>query len=269
MSESDAIERADQPLTVEGLASDLHSIGLGAGETVIVHSSLSAIGWVAGGAQAVVDALMRVVTADGTVVVPTHTGQYTDPSEWEHPPVPDDWVPIIRESMPPYRPDVTPSRGMGAIPECFRTYPGTIRSRHPLYSFAAWGTNADAVVGDHGYDDGLGEESPLARLYDLDASVLLLGVGHANNTAIHLAEYRSTNPKERSDGEAPILRAGERTTVRFEDIPIDSDDFEALGADFERDHGAESGRVGIAEAKLMDVRPLVDYAVGWMETNRT
>ncbi|KTG08073.1 aminoglycoside N(3)-acetyltransferase [Haloferax profundi] len=268
MTEADAIEAVDRPVTVTSLVSDFRDLGIDAGDTLLVHSSLRSLGWVAGGPQAVVDALQTVLTDDGTLVMPTFTGQYTDSATWEHPPVPDEWVQIIRESMPPFRPDVTPTRMMGAIPECFRNYPDVIRSEHPTTSFAAWGAEADDIVGDHGLDYGLGEESPLARIYERDGKVLLLGVGHDNNTSLHLAEYRADFEKDHVQSAAPLLRDGERVVVEYEDIEIDTEDFEAVGADFESQVGLTEGSVGASTAKLVAQPKLVDFAVDWFDANR-
>jgi len=268
MSEADAIDRADEPVTVSSLVADLRELGVEAGDTLLVHSSTSALGWVSGGPPAVIDALQEVLTDAGTLVMPTHTSQYTDPADWQAPPVPDDWVDQIRESRPPYRPDVTPTRGMGAIPECFRTYPGTVRSRHPQFSFAAWGGAADAVVTEHGLDDPLGENSPLARVYDRDGDVLLLGVGHDSNTSLHLAEHRADFQKERTVSTAPILEDGHRVDVEISALETSTGDFDALGTAFEREVGLVSGAVGAATARLASQRALVDFAVEWFETNR-
>lgn len=268
MTEGDAVERVDKPATVAALADDVRDLGVTPGDTLLVHSSLSALGWVCGGAQAVVDALRDAVTESGTLVVPTFTGQYTDPSGWSNPPVPDEWIAQISETMPPFRPETTPTRGMGAIPECFRTYSDVVRSRHPEVSFAAWGAEAESVVADHGYDRGLGENSPLARIYERGGDVLLLGVGHENNTSLHLAEHRAGVPTETVEHGAPVVRDGRRVRVGYEDIPTDTSDFPALGTAFERRIGLREGTVAAADAKLADQRALVDFAVDWFEANR-
>lgn len=267
MSEGEAIEQLDEPVTVSSLVADLRDLGVDAGDTVLVHSSLSALGWVCGGAPAVVDAFREVVTDEGTLVMPTHTG-YTDPVDWSNPPVPDEWIERIRETMPPYRPAVTPTRGMGVIPECFRTYPDTLRSDHPAVSFAAWGAAAEAIVTDHALDYRLGENSPLARVYELDGDVLLLGVGHDRNTSLHLAEHRADIEKETVTNGGPILSDGKRVWMEYENIEENTDDFTELGADFERKVGLTDGRVGAATARLVSQRVLVNFAVGWFEANR-
>jgi aminoglycoside 3-N-acetyltransferase len=268
MGEEAAVDRVDEPVTAASIAADLRDLGVAAGDTLLVHSSLSALGWVSGGAQAVVDALQSVLTDEGTLVMPTHTAQYSDPAEWSNPPVPESWVQRIRETRPPYRPAVTPTRGMGAIPECFRTCPGVVRSAHPEVSFAAWGADAEAVAADHGFDYGLGEDSPLARVYERDGGVLLLGVGHESNTSLHLAEYRATIPTCLVERSNPVLRDGRQVRVAYDDIDKRTDDFADLGAAFEREIGLAGGTVGAAEARLANQRALVDFAVEWLEANR-
>lgn len=268
MTEADAIARVDEPVTISSLVDDLRALGVSAGDTLLVHASLGALGWVCGGAPAVVDALQSVLTDAGTLVMPTHTTQYSDPADWEHPPVPGNWVETIRDCRPPFRPAVTPTRGMGAVPECFRGYPGVVRSRHPEFSFAAWGDGADVVVGDHAYDHGLGEGSPLARVYDRGGNVLLLGVGHDRNTSLHLAELRADLAAGTREHTAPVLDGDEVVRVTYEDVEIVSSDFTALGADFEAEVGLAEGSVGAATANLARQPALVDYAVDWLETNR-
>jgi aminoglycoside 3-N-acetyltransferase len=142
-----------------------------------------------------------------------------------------------------------------------------LRSDHPQVSFAARGPHAEQIVGGHSLGNSLGEESPLARIYDLDGLVLLLGVGHGSNTSIHLAEYRSGRAKPGKNG-APQFVDGVRRWVEFEDVELDSDDFPAVGASFEGEHGGRRAAVARAEALLVPQRPLVDYAVGWMLEHR-
>lgn len=268
MGDRELVERTAEPVTSERIVTDLRDLGVAAGETLLVHSSLREIGWTVGGAQAVVEGLQRAVTESGTVVVPTHTPQYTDPDGWSNPPVPEEWYETIRTERPAYRPDVTPSYGVGAIPECLRCYPESVRSRHPVFSFAAWGEEADAIVSGHSYDEGLGEGSPLREVYDRDGSVLLLGVGHGVNTSGHLAEYRADIATERVENTVPILRDGERVTITYEDIETSTEDFEQLGAAFEDQVGARQGIVGETETTLLDQPSLVDFAVEWFEENR-
>ncbi len=265
MNEAEVIARTPAPNTRESLAGDLRRLGVEPGMTLLVHSSLSSIGWVAGGPVAVVQALLDALTPAGTLVMPAHSGEQGDPARWQNPPVPDDWIPIVRDALPAYDPRVTPTRGMGRIAETFRTWPGALRGAHPQVSFAAWGRHAAFVTEGHTLDDSLGEDSPLARVYDLDGHVLLLGVGHDNNTSFHLAEYRALVAARILQG-APVLEAGERVWREYTDIDLDEEPFAELGADFERECAefVRPGRVGLAEARLLRQRPAVDFAVAWL-----
>jgi aminoglycoside 3-N-acetyltransferase len=267
VSEQDAIARADTPRSRDSLAHDLRQLGVAPGMVVIAHSSLSALGWVSGGAVAVVQALQDALTPDGTLVMPTQSGDLSDPANWERPPVPDAWWPVIRATMPAYDPRVTPTRGMGRIVETFRTWPGVARSQHPTVSFAAWGRHASAILAGHTLDNGLGEGSPLARIYDLDGSVLLLGVGYDSNTSMHLAEYRAPSATPTTEG-APIMEAGQRVWKTLHDIILDADTFPEIGAAFEREMPVRTSLVGSAQARLFSQRRVVDFTQRWLTTHR-
>ncbi len=69
---------------------------------------------------------------------------------------------------------------------------------------------------------------------------------------------------------APIYQNGVRQWVWFSDINFDDSDFGKVGADFSDETGLiVSGKVGLAKGQLMPQKQLVDYAVRWMEKNRT
>ncbi|MDA8347177.1 MAG: AAC(3) family N-acetyltransferase [Thermaerobacter sp.] len=265
MPERDAIAGIDAPRTRSSLARDLRALSLAPADTVIVHSSLSAIGWVAGGPVAVVQALLDVLGDAGTLVMPTQSADNSDPAAWENPPVPQAWWPTIRAEMPAFDPAVTPTRGMGRVPELFRTWPGVMRSAHPALSFAALGPRAREIVEGHGFDDAFGEASPLGRLYLLDARILLLGVGYDSNTSLHLAEYRLPGMPRTTNGAAATVD-GIRKWVTYSDVVhLDSDElFPPLGAAFEAAHLQCTGKVGSAESRLLPMRALLDFAVPWL-----
>jgi aminoglycoside 3-N-acetyltransferase len=267
MSEADVIRRTKAgPITVDSLISDLTKLGVMPGMTLIVHSSLSSLGWVCGGPVGVILALEEVLGPAGTLVMPTHSGEYSDPEMWCHPPVPQGWKEVIRQTMPVYDPGLTPTRGMGRIPETFRKQPGVIRSSHPQVSFAARGTEAEYITREHQLDIGLGEGSPLARLYELEAWILLLGVGQENNTSLHLAEVRAHYPgKKHFRQGAPLLVDGQRQWVDFDELEEHSDKFNQIGRAYQRSGGRRSTcEVGRAKAELFPQRDLVDFAVDWM-----
>ncbi|MEM7035305.1 MAG: AAC(3) family N-acetyltransferase, partial [Chloroflexota bacterium] len=198
MSEKKVIDRSKTPLTVQSLTQQLQTCGLTEGQTVLVHIAMSKLGWIIGGAEAVILALLAAVGESGTIMMVTSSSHNTDPHEWQNPPVPERWWPIVRDHTPVYNPLTTPTRGLGVVPEMFRTWPGTIRSDHPAFSLAANGPNAEYLIANHALTEDSGERSPLGRLYELDGHVLLLGVVHWNNTSLHLAEFRASYPGKKT-----------------------------------------------------------------------
>ena len=258
------------PATVESIKDNLAVLGVTPGMVLLVHSSLSSLGWVCGGPVAVVMALEAALGPEGTLVMPTHSGDLSEPSYWRHPPVPESWWPIIRGTMPAYDAKMTPTRGVGSIPECFRNQEGTRRSSHPSSSFSAWGRHADLVVDNHSLSHPMGDDSPLGRIYDLDGSVLMLGATFECASSLHLAEYRAKYPKKKEVKQgAPVMVEGRRAWVEFVEFDCDDSDFSAIGASFVRDTGSvRTGQIANAKAYLFPQRALVDYAVEWMEKNR-
>ncbi|MGO4549344.1 aminoglycoside N(3)-acetyltransferase [Paenibacillus sp. 2TAB23] len=257
--------------TKETLQADFKKLGVVSGMTLLMHSSMKAIGgFVAGGPVAVILAMETCLGDGGTLVMPTHTGDLSDPENWRNPPVNESWWEPIRKGMPAFSADLTPCFNMGMINECFRKQSGVVRSDHPQVSFAAWGAKKSIMTADHSLAYCLSEQSPIARLYGEEGWILLLGVGHDRNTTLHLAEYRAQYAgKAEMINKAPIWIEGKREWAAFADIDFCSDDFEQLGQAFERETGLiRRGKVGHAEAQLMPAKPLVDFAVKWMERLR-
>ena len=264
MKEEKVVSNTPDLQTKADLVSDFRSLGVDKGSLVLVHSSLSSLGWVCGGAVAVIYALMEAVTKEGTIVMPTFTADYSDPRYWQKPAVPKKWWPKIRQIMPAYQPEITPTRGMGKIPETFRNFPGVIRSSHPKHSFAAWGKKAENIVNNHPLDYPLGESSPLGKIYELEGWVLLLGVDYDSNTSFHLAEYRLPDQSTHEQG-SPVVENGRRVWKTYRDISLNDDPFAELGRDFEADHQLQQDTVGTAEVKYFPQRKAVDFAVQWLQ----
>ncbi|MHA1673630.1 MAG: aminoglycoside N(3)-acetyltransferase [Promethearchaeota archaeon] len=267
--EKNVIDATETPLTKNMLIEAFRKLGLIEGDDIMVHSALSALGWVVGGPRAVIEALMAVISPEGTICMVGHSADNSEPSHWEYPPVPKSWWPIIRSDMLPYDPQTTPTRGVGKIPEIFRTYPGVLRSSHPQQSFTAWGKNAGNVVASHPLAPAFGKQSPLNALYEMDAKILLLGSGYGNCTILHYAECLanlSTSAKERQG--ASVMKDGRAQWVEWEDFSWEDEDFEQLGDAYEKMINYTPQTVRSAKVHLIDARKLVDFAVDWLRDNR-
>jgi len=129
---------------------------------------------------------------------------------------------------------------------------------------------AEAITKAHGLDFGFGEKSPLARLYEHDAWVLMLGTDFMCNSSLHLCEYRASYPGRRViKCGSPMFTRGKREWVEYDDLELRNADFGSIGEAFIKETGlAHRGRVALAEAILVPQRALVDFGVKWIEMNR-
>ena len=247
----------------------LKEVGLKNGDTVMVHTSLGKMGYVCGGAQAVIEALMEVVGDSGTIMMPTQSWKNLDPEtgvHWEA--EQKDWK-LIRDNWPAYDKNLTPTNTMGAVAEMFRQVPGSVRSDHPARSVCAWGRYAEYLVKEHELSNIFGDGSPIGRLYELDGKVLLIGTGYDKNTSLHLADVRAEYPgKHTCVKHSAVSEEGKRVWKAYETLFVDGNDFEKIGEDFEKAYAVPGVRIGNALVRLMYQRELVDFAVKWMETNR-
>ncbi len=246
-------------VTLDDIVAGVRAVGISAGDVVLVHTSLKAFGWVCGGSIAIINALETVITRQGTIVMPAFSADLSDPAHWSNPPVPKDWWPRIRETMPAYDPDRTPTIGLGRTPEVFRASPDVKRSNHPQASFAAWGEQAETIVRDHHLDHGVGDGSPLKKLYDLDAKVLFLGTGYGTCTAFHLGEWRAGIRAVIQQG-SPMLVDGVRLWVTYEETDYDETPFADLGTEFEKHHVIAQTKVGLANVRAFSLRVAADFA---------
>lgn len=263
------VESTVVPITKARLVTDLSKIGLVSGDIVVVHTAMSRIGWIVGGAVTLIDALIEVVGNEGTLIIPTHSTDNAEPSPWKFPSVPEDWWQVIRNEWPPYRPEITPTRGIGRVPEVFRKYPGVLRSAHPQVSFAAWGKYAKEITAVHPVDQPYGIESPLGKAYELSAKVLLLGTTHEANTSLHHAETKANLlGMPTMQWAAAILENGQRVWKTWEERVFESDDFERIGEEYEKEISYRTRLIGQAESRLHSIRDLIEFAIHWLEENR-
>lgn len=158
-------------VTREQIAEGLRALGIGRGMGIMVHSSLRSFGYVEGGPEAVIGALMDVVGPEGTILMPSFN--HGAPFEPDGPGV--------------YDPRETPSLN-GRITDVFWRLPGVHRSLDPTHPFACWGRCAERYTCNHHRTLTMGEDSPLGLLARDGGYQVCLGTTHATTTAKHLAE---------------------------------------------------------------------------------
>jgi len=252
------------------LTSHLATLGLAAGDTVMVHASVRAVGDVAGGADEIHLAIKDAITPDGTLVMyascPRHydevgRGNLTPEEEAE-----------VLEKLPPFDPETARSaRDNGILVEFLRTYPGS-RVNHHVARFVAWGRQVDHLFATQPWDYALGHGSALERLVELDGEILLLGCDHDTVTFLHYAEHVSDlSGRTVTRFLVPVLERGGRVWRAMEEIdtnlahPNWPERLFARIVDLHlRWTGNEGGRVGDAPSYLISARALLDRALPLM-----
>ncbi|MFA5863061.1 MAG: AAC(3) family N-acetyltransferase [Phycisphaerae bacterium] len=217
----------------ERMVKDFRALGLNAGDVVIVHSALSSLGRVEGGAKEVILALQEVLTSSGTLVMPSFGGGS------------------------PFDVKNTPS-GLGAITETFRKYPGVVRSSHPTHSIVALGPLAEDLVKDHlKSPTACGLETPYGRLWKAGGKILLLGVDQDRNTIMHTVEEMA-EASYLSDHEGKYKdESGEIQILKLKLFPGPHRHFIGLDSLLQSKNIERVGKVGQAAAKLIDIEGMV------------
>lgn len=264
-------ENGPPSITRADLRDDLARLGLQAGDTVMVHAAMGRVGPLLNGPDALIGALGDVLGPDGTLIA------YTDWDSFHTDLMDDDGrvLPDWRAHVPPF--DAAASRAQrmnGAFPEFVRTTPGARRSGNPGASIAALGRLAAWITADHPQDYGYGPGTPLARLVEADARVLMVGALWDRMTLVHHADHFADVPDKR------VLRyevpfAGKHGTEwRFVEEfdtgePIvdglPEDYIERIVTAFVGQGNGRHGAIGRAPALLVEAAPMCAFAVSWLE----
>ena len=232
---------------------------------------LGSIGWVVGGPPTVVRALLHVLRERRTLVMPAATPHCTDPATWSSPRVPEAWLAKVREHLPIFDPQTTPT-ARGAICETFRTWPNTLTVADiggTVAVVARRGDGADglcargvaASASPLGFSEGRG--GPFEKLYDLDCRVLLLGVGFNRCTALHFAESLLDKRRVKTV-RFPVVDNGLRVWTEVLNVGDDNDThFPVIGHKCVSTEEVRQGTIGDAQSMLSPMRGLVDFAVSY------
>jgi aminoglycoside 3-N-acetyltransferase len=215
------------------------------GDVLIVHSAFSKVRPIAGGPLGLIEALGTVLGPTGTLVMPSMSD------------IDDE----------PFQPDATPCMGMGIVAETFWRLPGVRRSDSP-HAFAARGRHAARITAPHPIDVPHGLDSPVGRTYELDARVLLLGVGHDANTTVHLAENLAA-VRYRIHKYSMAKVNGQRVRVDYSEVDHCCANFAQLDGWLDAENAQRRGMVGHAEARLASARDIVRVALARLAESET
>lgn len=226
------------------LTHQLHALGVEQGGVLLVHTSFRAVRPIEGGPAGLIEALRAVLGPDGTLVMPSWTG----------------------DDERPFDPATTPAAAdLGVVADTFWRLPGVVRSHHP-FAFAAAGPQGPRITSDVLPLPPHRPESPVGRVHELEGQVLLLGVGHDADTTLHLAEVLADVP----------YRMPKHCTTLQEGRPVRVDYWEndhccarfALADEWLRARGLQGeGRVGHAHARLVRARDIVNVALDYLTSD--
>lgn len=244
----------DKPtVTADDVTAGVRAAGVAAGDVVMFHSSLSSMGYVVGGADAVIDGFLAAVSPGGTVAVPSlwWTGTGTeDVRDWD------------RDRSPSYP---------GLITETLRRRRGAARSDNPTHAVAAIGSQAAELTADHGPgprrclfgDRAFAQASPWQRLYDWNAAYGFLGVDFTYNTMGHFCEVMLIQwvlshapPHERETLQMQV--AGFENFGDLPDVIYPSFSFQQMGVRLRELGLVRASRIGAAEFQCIRTRAMVD-----------
>ncbi len=220
------------------VADQLRELGVEQGGVLLVHTSFRAVRPIEGGPVGLIEALRDALGPEGTLVMPSWSGDDDDP----------------------FDPATTPAPpSLGVVADTFWRLPGVVRSNH-THAFAAAGPEAALVTSDPLPLPPHVPASPVGRVHDLDGQVLLLGVGHDADTTLHLAELLAGVPY-RVPTYCTVLQAGRPVRIHYGENDHCCQRF-ALADEWLRARGLQSeGPVGHAHARLARARHIVEVTL--------
>ena len=252
------------------LTADLRRLGVAAGDLLMMHASLRALGPVEGGAHGVIDALEAAVGPAGTLLMVIGA---RDDWAWVNGRPEGERPDLLRDAEPFNCLETPTDPDLGVLAEAFRTRPGTTVSDHPEGRFGASGPLADDLVKEVPWNDYYGPGSPLERLVQADGRILRLGADLDTVTILHYAEYLAPVAAKRrvrrhrvvAGRDGPELRVVEclDDTDGIVDHPGD-DYFAVILRQYLATGRASTGAVGRATSELIDATDMVEFAVAWM-----
>lgn len=272
-------ERNQEPVRRSELSASFGALGVRRGDVLFVHASLRSLGWVVGGAETVVRALLECLGPGGTLAT---VASWNDIplrlDEW-----PRRWRQAYLEEMPGFDAEHSEAnRKYGWLPERMRTWPGARKSAHPDQRVVAIGALADVLTADHPLDDSFANGTPFARLVEARGHVLMLGAPLRSLTLLHHAEALAQAPgKRRRSYVLPFAANGQVRWRTLCDIDVEHGPFPyedvvdggedplagvaaiasaALAAGI-----GSKGQVAGAESHLFPAAELVAFALAWLE----
>lgn len=242
---------ANKSNIIPGMAGDLKKIGLQHGDCVILHSSYKSLGLKNNTPSDVIHTLIHALSPDGTLMMPTFTYSYS--GIWD---------------IEPFNVDTTAGKSTGILTEILRKFPGAVRSAHPTCSVAVIGKNAELITNDKEHASPFGRGSSYEVAFNLDAKILLMGVGNNCNSMLHYAEVVANLPYN----DIPFRGFWRKTAIVEKDgeiievalaneFPACSANFNVVDAYFKEKGIPTYGKILCADSMFMDAQEMIAAVV--------
>jgi aminoglycoside 3-N-acetyltransferase len=249
-------------ITVETLTEHFKALKIEAGDVIEVHASLDALGFICGGAEAVLTALLKVIGHEGTLVTNAHQPLNQDPALLD--------LPIALEEYPTYRKMMVAYHGkqssinqMDDLSYALQLKDLALVSPHPTYALMAYGKQAKWITQTHPLEDSFSDHSPYGKCLELKAKVLLMGVDYSVVSSLHLAEYQSKIRPLEVKG-AALIKEGQRKWVEYMDYAYQTDYLNEVGMMLEADHQVSIIALGNSQSKLFMLEKAIDMAKAYL-----
>lgn len=252
--------------TKEDLCEMLSSMGVQKGMVIFLQADTKKLGYLTGGEQTLIEAVMEVVGYDGTIVMPSFTPQLADPScvkknisreSWEH--VRKHALPFDRRLSAPCTPD--------PLVHQFLRNEGVVRSYHPLYSFCAWGKYAKLICDKHPLHFGLNQDSPLGKVVEFNGFVLMLGCDYEDCVMFQLARYRDQHQPIRIIS-APIEINKKRIWKDMLDVDYDHKNFADVGEAMEDRYIVKTAMLNHGLCRFFSAREAQNLATAYFHIHK-
>lgn len=266
MAERSAYTALKEPLvsTVSSkkeMLQQLEALGIQKGMVLLVQADSTRLGYLIGGEQALMEALMEAVGYEGTLIMATFTPELLDPSLCEPRIHREYWEEVRRNALPFDRKTTLPKHADPLVLQFLRNE-GIARSYHPLYSFAAWGKYAKLFCDRHPLHFGLGQDSPLGKVVEFNGYTLMLGCDYEGCCIFQLARYQGSQPSIRLLS-APIENNKQVLWKDMLDVTYSTKDFSAVGDVMEERCVVKSSYIGNGRCRLFSAREALHLATAY------
>ncbi len=241
--------------TKDSLIKDIKRAGIKKNGTLLIHSSMKAVGVVEGGADTVLDAFIDYMR-EGLLLFPTHS--WSDNN--------------LRDGI--YDPRTEPAC-VGILPNLFMKRSGAVRSMHPTHSVTAMGNRAQAYVQrDNEVYTPCPRNGCFGGLYDEEAQLLFLGATLKTNTYIHSIEEMLNIPNRINPQSRKIRLLYEGGAVReidyyghYSTLGDVSKNYDKLLIPMMQMGIAKQVKIGDAVSYVVQVKPMADWVMGLLKEN--